>query len=66
MDDKFVVTGGFGKTMCSGDSGGPVLATINGVETVIGVNSFGFVYCIGAGNSTRVDAYVPWVDQYLN
>ncbi len=65
FDDKFVVTGGFGSTMCSGDSGGPVLAKINGVETVIGVNSYGFIYCLASGNSTRVDSYSDFVDSYV-
>lgn len=65
FDDKFVVTGGFGGTICSGDSGGPVLAKINGVETVIGVNSFGMIFCIAAANSTRVDTYADWIEQYL-
>lgn len=66
IDDKFVVTGSwFGTTMCSGDSGGPVLAKINGEDVVIGVNSFGFIYCIGTGSSTRVDSYLSFIDQYL-
>jgi secreted trypsin-like serine protease len=66
FDEKLVTTGTwFGTTMCNGDSGGPVLANINGVETVIGVNSFGFIACIGTGQSTRVDAYKAFIQQYL-
>jgi secreted trypsin-like serine protease len=65
IDDKLIETGSFGSTMCSGDSGGPVLANLNGVETVIGVNSFGMIYCIGAGNSTNIATYTSFVDQYL-
>lgn len=66
VDDKFVVTGSwFGTTMCSGDSGGPVLANINGEDTVVGVNSFGFIQCMGTGSSTRVDQYLGFVDQYV-
>lgn len=66
FDDKLVKTGTwFGTTMCSGDSGGPVLAKVNGVETVIGVNSFGFIGCIGTGQSTRVDTYKDFVQRYL-
>lgn len=66
VDTKFVVTGSwFGTTMCSGDSGGPVLATIDGKETIIGVNSYGFVQCLGTGSSTRVDSYLSFIDQYV-
>lgn len=66
VDDKFVVTGSwFGTTMCSGDSGGPVLANVNGEDVVVGVNSFGFIFCLGTGTSTRVDSYLDFVDQYV-
>jgi secreted trypsin-like serine protease len=66
IDDKFVVTGSwFGTTMCSGDSGGPVLATVNGESVIVGVNSFGFIQCMGTGSSTRVDSYLSFVDQYV-
>lgn len=66
VDDKFVVTGSFfGTTMCSGDSGGPVLANVNGEDVIVGVNSYGLIYCIGQGNSTRVDSYLDFVDQYV-
>ena len=66
IDEKFVVTGSwFGTTMCSGDSGGPVLANVNGEELIVGVNSFGFIQCMGTGSSTRVDSYLDFVNQYL-
>lgn len=66
-DDMFL---GFLDTehnMCSGDSGGPVLMTIDGVETVIGVNSFvtadfGGNYCENGGYSSRPDLFVDWID----
>jgi V8-like Glu-specific endopeptidase len=61
----FVETGGSGQPrICSGDSGGPVLAKINGVETVIGVNSYGFIFCLGSGQSTRVDAYPDFMKEH--
>ncbi len=67
VDAKFVVTGEwFGTTMCSGDSGGPVLANINGEDVIIGVNSFGFIQCLGTGSSTRVDSYLTFIDQYVH
>lgn len=66
LDEKFIVTGSwFGTTMCSGDSGGPVLADINGELTIVGVNSFGFIQCMGTGSSTRPDKYLGFVDQYV-
>jgi secreted trypsin-like serine protease len=66
IDAKFVVTGSwFGTTMCSGDSGGPVFANVNGQETIIGVNSFGFIQCMGTGSSTNVATYLDFVNQYV-
>jgi secreted trypsin-like serine protease len=65
VDDKFVLTGTWGKGICSGDSGGPVLAKVDGVEQIIGVNSFGFLYCFGNSRSTRVDSYLDFVDRFL-
>lgn len=65
FDNLFVKTGTNGKTICSGDSGGPVLATIDGVTKVIAVNSFGFIFCMGEASSTRVDTYQAWVQQYI-
>lgn len=51
---------------CSGDSGGPALMDIDGVETVVGVTSFGFIYCSGDGGyDTRVDVLRDFVDAYV-
>ncbi len=67
FDDLLVTTGGFGQNrICNGDSGGPILAILNGVETVIGVNSFGFAFCVGSGNSTRVDTYTAKIQSWVN
>jgi secreted trypsin-like serine protease len=65
VEEDFVVTGSFTKGICSGDSGGPILLTVDGVERVIGVNSFGFLFCVSSSRSTRVDQYLKFVDQYL-
>jgi secreted trypsin-like serine protease len=65
FNDKLVTHGDNRARICQGDSGGPVLARINGVETVIGVNSYGFIFCLFSGNSTRVDTYRSFVEQYL-
>jgi V8-like Glu-specific endopeptidase len=51
--------------ICSGDSGGPVFAKIGGVDTVVGVNSYGMIACLGSSRSTRVDLYLPFIQQHL-
>lgn len=43
---------------CEGDSGGPALATVGGVESVVGVTSHGDVACVMGATYTRVDAYL--------
>lgn len=55
----FSQTDGQGK--CQGDSGGPSFATINGVERVVGVTSFGDEYCAQFGADTRVDAELEFL-----
>lgn len=45
-----------GQGKCQGDSGGPSFATINGIERVVGVTSFGDRDCEQFGADTRVDA----------
>lgn len=44
------------KGKCEGDSGGPSFATIDGVETLVGVTSFGDQDCTQFGADTRTDA----------
>lgn len=67
ISETFVTTGSWGgTTMCNGDSGGPVLATINGEDVIIGVNSYGFIQCLGTGSSTRVDAYLDFIDRWVH
>lgn len=65
FDELLVKTGDLLHTICSGDSGGPVLMKIGGVEKVVGVNSFGIIFCLFSGNSTRVDKYASFVRSYL-
>jgi secreted trypsin-like serine protease len=57
FSDRFVEVGGFFNNVCRGDSGGPVLMEIDGVETVVGVNSYGTGTCHSSSTATRVDAY---------
>jgi secreted trypsin-like serine protease len=50
---------------CQGDSGGPALAKINGVETIVGLTSFGAAGCSGGGYDTRIDLYGTFLAQWL-
>ncbi len=43
---------------CRGDSGGPVLATVDGVEQVVGVTSAGDIACEAWGAAAQVDERV--------
>jgi V8-like Glu-specific endopeptidase len=48
---------------CEGDSGGPAFQTLNGVETIIGITSFGDTTdCTGTGYDTRVDTNLDFID----
>ncbi|HWN67878.1 MAG TPA: trypsin-like serine protease, partial [Haliangium sp.] len=52
---------------CHGDSGGPVLATRDGVEVVVGVTSTGDPGCALYGDNVRVDSFrdafiAPWIE----
>jgi len=58
VDPKIIQVGNFGATSCNGDSGGPALVNIDGVETLVGVTSFGIIFCIGPGSYTNVGTYV--------
>jgi hypothetical protein len=58
------------KHACVGDSGGPVFAQINGVRTIIGVDSYSdetgdATRCRMASHYQRVDPYLDFVDQYV-
>ncbi|HTE50724.1 MAG TPA: trypsin-like serine protease [Kofleriaceae bacterium] len=51
---------------CQGDSGGPNFMTINGVESVAGITSYGNVGCDQFGFGTRVDAFAAsFIDPYI-
>lgn len=52
--------------ICSGDSGGPVFAQVDGVEKIVAVNSYGMIACLGSSRSTRVDRYRPFIQQHLD
>jgi secreted trypsin-like serine protease len=51
---------------CQGDSGGPNFMTIDGVEVVAGITSFGNVGCDQYGVGTRVDTFATdFIDPYI-
>ncbi|MCB0328517.1 MAG: serine protease [Bdellovibrionales bacterium] len=53
---------------CNGDSGGPLLVSLDGALTQVGITSFGF-RCEDAvfpGVYTRVSTYRPWIDNIIN
>lgn len=51
--------------VCSGDSGGPVVATVAGEPVVVGVHSYVDPDCTGTGTSMRVGAERAWLDAQL-
>ncbi len=53
------------KGTCSGDSGGPAFAIINGKQTVVGVTSFGDTQCASYGADTRIDIEQPFLVQHV-
>ncbi|HEX8111738.1 MAG TPA: trypsin-like serine protease, partial [Kofleriaceae bacterium] len=53
------------KGTCSGDSGGPAFATINGRQTLVGVTSFGDMQCASYGADTRIDIEQPFLVQHV-
>jgi MYXO-CTERM domain-containing protein len=50
---------------CNGDSGGPAFMQVNGVETIVGVTSFGDVNCAAGGYDTRIDAEQTFINGYV-
>jgi hypothetical protein len=59
--------------LCQGDSGGGGLMELDGVWSVVGVNSFVYAVqssnssCDGGGSgSSRVDAALPWIEEWVN
>jgi uncharacterized membrane protein YgcG len=77
LSDLFVGLQDGSHGICEGDSGGPAFMTLNGVETIVGVTSFGFTNCpltadaqalaegFEAGNDTRIDTYASFIDPWV-
>jgi MYXO-CTERM domain-containing protein len=65
MDDTLVV-GDLMHRSCVGDSGGPALVTLNGVETIVGVDSYAeLTGCLEPAHYRRPDRYTDFVDTYV-
>ncbi|MFW5739581.1 MAG: S1 family peptidase [Myxococcota bacterium] len=59
-DTSFTFEGGYKKTTCAGDSGGPALRQLDdGSYEMVGVLSVG--NCYDSGRHYRVDAYADWI-----
>jgi secreted trypsin-like serine protease len=48
------------KGLCPGDSGGPTLMTIDGVESIVALNDLASPGCKTNGASLRIDDTAPW------
>ena len=53
------------KGTCSGDSGGPAFAIIDGKQTLVGVTSFGDKQCASYGADTRIDIELPFLADHV-
>lgn len=61
-DDEFFEYGDAGAGICFADSGGPSLALLDGVETIVGIHAgVDSAACDGVGRDTRADRYAEFV-----
>lgn len=70
VNDLLLLFGDESKSQCSGDSGGPSLLSIGGVETIIGVSSFGpsvagFPNCKLGSFDARTDTDAAFIQSFL-
>lgn len=66
QDSQNFAYGSQSKNTCEGDSGGPAIENINGVDTVIGTVSYGDSNCQQYGVDMRVDEESSFISQYAN
>jgi len=64
IDDMYIYYGNGYSGTCQGDSGGPMFLNVGGLETVVGVTSYGDQSCVQLGANTRVDIYASFIAQY--
>ncbi len=67
VEREFVKVGKAGQTACKGDSGGPALLEIDGVESVIGLDSYSDADtdCTDGEFYQRVDAEASFIAQFV-
>jgi secreted trypsin-like serine protease len=67
LDGNLVRIGKTGQQACDGDSGGPALLTVDGVETLIATDDLAAtdVNCAGGDLYQRVDLQLDFIDKYL-
>jgi hypothetical protein len=68
FDSEWVDVGDANGNQCYGDSGGPALMTVDGVEVMVGVDSFGHdagPTCLKKNSNTRVDAEIAFIESYV-
>jgi hypothetical protein len=66
VDDTTFTNSGRGVNTCAGDSGGPAFYDDGGTMRLIGVTSWGDEYCEEFGVNTRVDAFMDFVQPFLD
>jgi hypothetical protein len=62
IDANEFTYGEAGRTVCGGDSGGPVFMTVDGREVIVGLTSWGTSNCSAAAHATRADRVRDFVD----
>lgn len=67
---RHFISDAYNTAVCFGDSGGPALYPMGGVNKVVGVNSavsgYGSDPCIGIGYHVRVDAHADWIADVMD
>lgn len=54
-----------GRQLCNGDSGGPIYAVLDGIYSVIGVESYGVDGCVGEDRAVSVAHKLGWLMQTI-
>jgi V8-like Glu-specific endopeptidase len=63
--DDTIVVGDSVRRSCVGDSGGPALVKMDGVETIVGIDSYtNLAGCLEPANYRRPDKYTAFIDMY--
>lgn len=67
LETDFIRVGRKDHTACGGDSGGPALMKIGGVDTIVGLDSYSDakIDCTGAEHYQRVDTEAKFLATYL-